>query len=187
MKWTCLFYCLTSIKMSRNYFSFDNNRDKKIILIWKALKARFLTECQRERIIVPLDRCPGHLKFTYPRRPGRRRGRRAGEINTSQLLGQTTPAPWSTPAPGQMTPAHSSSPAPLSTPAAPGQTTKRQSRGTIIPREGVIIEWPLTGQFHDRRDVILTSRMAVSNNRNVTITENHDLEMTVSENHDWNS
>ena len=31
-------------------------------------------------------------------------------------------------------------------------------------REGVIIEWPLNGQFHDRRDVILTSQMAVSNN-----------------------
>ena len=30
-------------------------------------------------------------------------------------------------------------------------------------REGVIIEWPLNGQFHDRRDVILTSQMAVSN------------------------
>ena len=32
-----------------------------------------------------------------------------------------------------------------------------------LPREGVIIEWLLNGQFHDRRDVILTSRMAVSN------------------------
>ena len=31
------------------------------------------------------------------------------------------------------------------------------------PREGVIIEWPLNGQFHHRRDVILTSRMADSN------------------------
>ena len=26
------------------------------------------------------------------------------------------------------------------------------------PREGVIIEWPLNGQFHDVRDVISTSR-----------------------------
>ena len=32
------------------------------------------------------------------------------------------------------------------------------------PREGVIIECPLNGQFHDRRDVILTLRMAVNNN-----------------------
>ena len=30
-----------------------------------------------------------------------------------------------------------------------------------IAREGVIIEWPLNGQFHDRCDVILTSWMAV--------------------------
>ena len=30
-------------------------------------------------------------------------------------------------------------------------------------REGVIIEWPLNGQFQDRCDVILTSQMAVSN------------------------
>ena len=29
------------------------------------------------------------------------------------------------------------------------------------PREGVIIEWPLNGQFHDARDVILTSRNEV--------------------------
>ena len=29
------------------------------------------------------------------------------------------------------------------------------------PREGVIIEWPLNGQFHDTRDVILTSRTNV--------------------------
>ena len=34
----------------------------------------------------------------------------------------------------------------------------------LCAREGVIIEWPLNGQFHDRRDVILTSQMAVSNN-----------------------
>ena len=27
-----------------------------------------------------------------------------------------------------------------------------------VSREGVIIEWPLNGQFHDARDVILTSR-----------------------------
>ena len=32
------------------------------------------------------------------------------------------------------------------------------------PREGVIIECPLNGQYHERRDVILTSQMAVSNN-----------------------
>ena len=32
------------------------------------------------------------------------------------------------------------------------------------PREGVIIECPLNGQYHDRPDVIITSRMAVSNN-----------------------
>ena len=61
----------------------------------------------------------------------------------------------------------------------------------------MIIECPLNGQFHDRRDVILTSRMAVSNNfltvtvffvkscfydvqksRNVIMTESNDLEMT---------
>ena len=29
------------------------------------------------------------------------------------------------------------------------------------PREGVIIEYPLNGQFHDARDVILTSRKDV--------------------------
>ena len=29
------------------------------------------------------------------------------------------------------------------------------------PREGVIIEWPLNGLFHDRRDVIITSQMVV--------------------------
>ena len=34
----------------------------------------------------------------------------------------------------------------------------------LVPREGVIIECPLNGQYHDRRDVIITSRMAVSNN-----------------------
>ena len=28
-------------------------------------------------------------------------------------------------------------------------------------REGVIIEWPLKGLFHDRRDVILTSRTVI--------------------------
>ena len=66
-------------------------------------------------------------------------------------------------------------------------------------REGMIIECPLNGQYHDRRDVILTSRMAVSNNfitvtviqniryydeqksRNVRITKNDGLEMTISE------
>ena len=36
----------------------------------------------------------------------------------------------------------------------------------FFAREGVIIECPLNGQYHDRRDVILTSRMAVSNNYN---------------------
>ena len=30
-----------------------------------------------------------------------------------------------------------------------------------LPREGVIIEWPLNGQFHDACDVILTSRTDV--------------------------
>ena len=30
-----------------------------------------------------------------------------------------------------------------------------------IAREGVIIEYPLNGQFHDARDVILTSRKDV--------------------------
>ena len=35
-------------------------------------------------------------------------------------------------------------------------------RGSL-PREGVIIERPLNDLFHDCRDVILTSRMAVSN------------------------
>ena len=29
------------------------------------------------------------------------------------------------------------------------------------PREGVIIQWPLNGQFHDARGVILTSRTDV--------------------------
>ena len=28
-------------------------------------------------------------------------------------------------------------------------------------REGVIIEWSLNGLFHDRRDVIITSRMFI--------------------------
>ena len=32
----------------------------------------------------------------------------------------------------------------------------------LCARGGVIIEWPLNGQFHNRRDVILTSQMAVS-------------------------
>ena len=32
----------------------------------------------------------------------------------------------------------------------------------LRPREGVIIEWPLNGQFHDAVTVILTSRTAVS-------------------------
>ena len=55
-----------------------------------------------------------------------------------------------------------------------------------VSREGVIIECPLIWQNHDRRDVILTSRMAVSNirfeannryydeqkSRNVRITKN---------------
>ena len=31
-------------------------------------------------------------------------------------------------------------------------------------REGVIIECPLNGQFHNSRDLIITSQMAVSNN-----------------------
>ena len=30
-----------------------------------------------------------------------------------------------------------------------------------IPREGVIIEWPLNGHFNDARDVILMSRTDV--------------------------
>ena len=30
------------------------------------------------------------------------------------------------------------------------------------PRKGVIIEWTLNGQFHDHRDVTLTSQMTVS-------------------------
>ena len=43
----------------------------------------------------------------------------------------------------------------------------------LDPREGVIIECPLDGQYHDRRDVILTSRMAVSNNFiTVTVIQN---------------
>ena len=43
----------------------------------------------------------------------------------------------------------------------------------FLPKEGVIIECPLNGQYHDRRDVILTSRMAVSNNFiTVTIIQN---------------
>ena len=45
--------------------------------------------------------------------------------------------------------------------------------GLYISREGVIIECPLNGQFHDRRDVIITSRMAVSNNFiTVTVIQN---------------
>ena len=32
------------------------------------------------------------------------------------------------------------------------------------PREGVIIECPIEGQYHDRRDLIIMSQMAVSNN-----------------------
>ena len=31
------------------------------------------------------------------------------------------------------------------------------------PREGVIIDWPLNGQFHDRHEVILTSQLAIIN------------------------
>ena len=31
----------------------------------------------------------------------------------------------------------------------------------FISREGVIIEWPLNGHFHDAGDVILTSRIDV--------------------------
>ena len=30
-----------------------------------------------------------------------------------------------------------------------------------LPREGVIIEWPLNGQFHDAGDLILTSQTDV--------------------------
>ena len=37
------------------------------------------------------------------------------------------------------------------------------SNGGLVAREGVIIERPLNDLFHDRRDVILTSQMAVSN------------------------
>ena len=33
----------------------------------------------------------------------------------------------------------------------------------ITSREDVIMEWPLNGQFHNRRDVILMSQMVVSN------------------------
>ena len=39
----------------------------------------------------------------------------------------------------------------------------------IRPREGVIIEWPLNGQFHDARDIILTSRTDVRE-----MVDNHD-------------
>ena len=43
----------------------------------------------------------------------------------------------------------------------------------MVAREGVIIECPLNGQFHDRRDVILMSQMAVSNNFiTVTVIQN---------------
>ena len=31
----------------------------------------------------------------------------------------------------------------------------------FTPREGVIIEWPLNGLFHDRRDVIIMSQMVI--------------------------
>ena len=51
---------------------------------------------------------------------------------------------------------------------------------TLKPREGVIIKCPLNGQYHDPRDVIITSRMAVSNNF-VIITESDGLEMMMSE------
>ena len=44
----------------------------------------------------------------------------------------------------------------------------------MIPREGVIIECTLNGQFHDRRDVIITSRMAVNNNF-ITVTVNQNI------------
>ena len=44
---------------------------------------------------------------------------------------------------------------------------------TTGSREGVIIECPLNGQYHDRCDVILTSQMAVSNNLiTVTVIQN---------------
>ena len=64
----------------------------------------------------------------------------------------------------------------------------------LAPREGVIIQWPPNGQFHDRGDMILSSWMAVSNifltmavivkscyyddqkSRNVIITESNNLE-----------
>ena len=57
----------------------------------------------------------------------------------------------------------------------------------------MIIECPLNRQYHDHRDVIITSQMAVSNNfvnnryydeqksRNVRIMESDGLEMTMSE------
>ena len=44
-----------------------------------------------------------------------------------------------------------------------------------LAREGVIIECPLNWQNHDRRDVILTSRMAVSNNF-ITVTVIQNIE-----------
>ena len=52
--------------------------------------------------------------------------------------------------------------------AAPGKivvaATPRFTRDYAVPskpREGVIIECPLNGQYHDARDVILTSRTDV--------------------------
>ena len=43
----------------------------------------------------------------------------------------------------------------------------------------MIIECPLNGQFHDRRDVIITSRMAVSNNF-ITVTVMASLDLSMS-------
>ena len=55
----------------------------------------------------------------------------------------------------------------------PSNVDKRSGTTRSRPSEGVIIECPLNGQYHDRCDVILTSQMAVSNNFiTVTVIQN---------------
>ena len=53
------------------------------------------------------------------------------------------------------------------------QSNNEKDKDELLAREGVIIECPLNEQYHDRRDVILTSQMAVSNNFiTVTVIQN---------------
>ena len=47
----------------------------------------------------------------------------------------------------------------------------------IVAREGVIIEWPLNGQFHEAPDVIITSRTEVSE---MNADDDNDVEKIVN-------